>query len=256
MPSRKKGTLLITALLMVAAVTATAAVLRLQEQGKSKSDDPNGPTPVQEGVKTERQRRHGKLFPYNLRKLRELVEAREGDGDIEVGVYGDFARTIDPNAPKIPAVQAAVCNADAIFVGTLKSKSSQLTADESFIFTDYEMTVEEVVKDNPAAPARVGGDLTVVGEGGAVSLNGRTVRARRDNFKIPEVGKRYLLFLRFIPETGSYLSYPYGIFHLDGERVVAFHDEARVQLLDRGAKNLPTLLGEVRASTAAACPQK
>ncbi|HWS85550.1 MAG TPA: hypothetical protein VN282_01040 [Pyrinomonadaceae bacterium] len=236
---------------MVAAVTATAAALGLQESVKSKPDDPNGPTPVREGVKTERQKQHGRLFPYRMRKLRDL--AGKQSGDIEVVMHADIMRTVDPNAPKVPAMRFAVCNADAVFIGTLKSKSSQLTDDESFIFTDYDMVVEQVIKDNPSAPAQAGAELTMTREGGEIQLNGRTFRARRDDFKAVEVGKRHLLFLRYLPETGAYLAYPNGSFELDGDKVVALGGTSREELLDRGAKNLPTLLGEVHAATAAGC---
>ena len=40
------------------------------------------------------------------------------------------------------------CDADAIVVGEVTSKSSQLTEDQDFIFTDYELKVEEVIKNN------------------------------------------------------------------------------------------------------------
>lgn len=251
MPNQKKGTLLIVILLMTAAVTATAAILRLQTQGKPKADDPNAPTPVQEGVMTERQRRHGKLFPYHGRKLSDLVAAQ--GGDIEVVMHADVIRTVDPAATKVPPLPFAVCNADAIFVGLLKSKTSQLNADESFVFTDYEMSVEEVIKDNSAAPARVGGDVTVTREGGEVQLKGRVVRAKRNDFQHSQVGKRYLLFLRFLPETGSYLAYPNGSFQLEGDKVISLGGTSRDELLDGGSKSQATFLGDVRAATAADC---
>lgn len=250
MPSRKKRMLLVTALIMVTAVTATAAVLGLQERGRFKPNEP-APTPVQEGVKTERQKKHGRLFPYQAKKLRDMADTHSGD--IEVRMHADVMRTVDPNAPEVPAVQFAVCNADSIFIGTLKSKTSQLTADESFIFTDYEMTVEQVVKGTPVAPAQVGADLTVTREGGEILLNGRIFRARRDDFKAFEVGKRYLLFLRHLPETGAYLAYPNGSFELDGDQVIALGGTSREELLDKGAKNLPTLIGEVNVASAAGC---
>lgn len=254
MLSRRKGSFLIIALLMVAVVTATATVLRLQEQGKSKPVDPNAPTPVQEGVMTEKQKRHGKLFPYHGRRLRDLAEAQ--GGDIEVVTYADVIRTVNPDAPKIPPLQFAMCNADAIFVGSFKSKSSQLTADESFIFTDYEMAVEEVIKNNPAAPVQAGGSVTVTREGGEIQLNGRTIRAKRNDFEAAEVGKHYLLFLRFLPETTSYLAYANGSFQIDGDKITSLGGTSRDELLNGGSKNPAAFLSEIRAATAVDCQRQ
>lgn len=169
-------------------------------------------------------------------------------GDIEVVMHADVIRTVAPATPKVPPMQFAVCNADAILLGSFKSKSSQLNADQSFIFTDYEMAVEEVIKDTPAAPALSGGVVTVTREGGEVRLNGKVIRARSGDFKPAQVGKRYLLFLRFLPETNSYLAYTNGSFQLDGDKVSSLGGMSREELLDGGSKSLATFLDEVRAA--------
>lgn len=252
MSNLKRARSLIVLSLVIAGVTAAAALHGRGQNTSTAQDDPNAPTIVREGVMTERQRRHGRLFPYNGRKLGELAEAQ--GGDIEVVMHADVIRTVDPAAPKVPPVQFAVCNADAILVGSFKSKSSQLNADQSFIFTDYEMAVEEVVKNNPATPAQSGGVVTVTREGGEVRLNGRVIRARSGDFKPAQVGKRYLLFLRFLPDTNSYLAYANGSFELDGDRVTSLGGTSREELLEGGSKSLAAFLDEVRAAGGAGCP--
>jgi len=237
-------------LFIAATLVATAAALRAQVRQETPGGA-NAPTPIEEGRKSERQKKHGRLFGYSGEKLSD--KAKKQTGDVEVIMHADTMRTVDPDAPKPDPTQFATCNADAIVVGTLTSKASQLTEDGSFIFTDYEMAVEEVLKDDAAAPVQTGGLITVTREGGEVSLRGRVLRAKRAGFKSAEVGGRYLLFLKRIPDTGSYLSYPNGSFLLGGERITPLGDSGGDVV---GAKGLPALSDEIRAFAAQGCAQR
>lgn len=50
-------------------------------------------------------------------------------------------------------------------VGEVKSKSSQLTEDQDFIFTDYEIQVEEVIKNNTSDSIAPNTEITVSNPG-------------------------------------------------------------------------------------------
>jgi len=136
-----------------------------------------------------------------------------------------------------------VCNADAIVVGTLKSESPQLTEDESFLFTEYIMSVSDVIKNNAAADIQSSADITVIREGGIGLINGRTIRAEREGFKLFTVGNQYLLFLRYIPETGAYLAYPYGSFELIQDQILPFG-----KMPEGSSTNKASFLNAVRAT--------
>jgi hypothetical protein len=105
-------------------------------------------TPIKGGVMTETQRRHSMLYENRRnRKLRDLpspldlvVSTPWGSSPEE-----NIRRTLDE------FLRVSVCSADAVVVGIVKNKSSQLTDDGTFIFTDYEMTVEEILKNNSSA---------------------------------------------------------------------------------------------------------
>jgi len=211
-------------------------------------------TPIQEGVLTPTQKVHRKLFKHPGPKLLDIAAKRAGD--IEVQVDSGYVIRLPESAPKPPVLQSAVCNADAVVVGTLNKKSSQLTEDGNFIFTDYEMTVEEIIKNNPSAAIQVNNNITITRDGGAVQINGRVFRAKREDFKPTPVGNRYLFFLKFIPDTGSYLAYGNGSFQLDENKILSLGDTANQEMLNGGAIDTATFKEQVRAVAAVDCGQK
>ena len=160
-----------------------------------------------------------------------------------------------PDSPRVPVFHSAVCNADAVVTGTINSKSAQLTEEENFIFTDYQFSVEEVLKNNALAPIEVGSAITSTRDGGAVKLNNRTLRAKREDFDPPMVGQRYLVFLKFIRETDAYLMYGNGVFQLDGSKVIALGSASREVLLNEGSKDSFSFLAEIRSFVARDCSQ-
>jgi hypothetical protein len=154
-------------------------------------------------------------------KLRDL--AAKGSGDIWVTVEEPLTISISGKGiAELPTLPFTICNAGIIVVGTLTTDSPQLTEDESFLFTEYTLKVEEVIKGEHVPELKAGGTITVIREGGIGQINGRTIRAEREGFKPFTVGSRYVLFLRAIPETGAYLAYPYGSFALNENVVMPF----------------------------------
>src|SRR5262249_10706781 len=76
--------------------------------------------------------------------------------------------------------------------------------DGDYIFTEYDVSVETVLKNNPAAPVHIEDHLIYVRPGGKVNLNGRDITISEAVYPHLNVGSRYLLFLRYIPSTGAY----------------------------------------------------
>jgi hypothetical protein len=191
----------------------------LQKKQKQKED--RDTTPIQEGVMTTKQRKHSKLFEVpGAKRLQDLA-----DNGGNVDSSQEVPMRITPHYASLNAyLQGLTCKADAIVVGIVKSKSSQLTEQGTSIFTDYDLSVENVYKDNAAASLQPGTDITVTRFGGAVKLNGkgRVLRATSETERPLKVGDRYVLFLKFIPETGAYSSVAYtgdNSFELKGDSV-------------------------------------
>ena len=197
-----------------------------------------------------RQNEHGKLFKHSGRQLLEIAATRAGD--IEVVEETGYVIQIPNSARVVPTFQSALCKANAVVIGTLQTKTSALTDQGNFIFTDYDVTVDEVIKNNVSSPIAVGSTIVTTRDGGAVELNKRIFRATRGDFDPPVVGNRYLLFLRFIPQTGSYLMYGNGSFELQSDTMRALGPEAREEL-HRANQDRVTFLTELRAFGQRAC---
>lgn len=186
------------------------------------------PTVIGNSQMTDKQKQHSKLFKHSGAKLQELAKRQAGDIEVEVGL--GLTTTVQPESVKLPIFQSAVCRADAVIVGTITRKESQLTEDQNFIFTDHEVAVEEILKNNPRAPLASGSSISATREGGAVEWNGRIFRVLPEDLDPPATGERYLMLLHFIPETGAYLMYGDGTFHLTQQAIRALGPTARAEM--------------------------
>jgi len=110
--------------------------------------------------------------------------------------------------------------ADAVVIGAIKEKiTSQLTEGEDFLFSEYEVVVEDVIKNNPNASIELNSAISVVRPGGKVRLNGKVISAVVYSFSPFFEGDRYLLFLKYIPQTQSYQAFTNASFLIEGEVV-------------------------------------
>lgn len=163
-------------------------------------------TLIQEGVLTGRQRKHSKLFKgYGIATGSKKITGLMGErGDVEVEKARPTMSIPRPlDIPKY--LRYMTCQADLIAVGTVKSKNSQLIEEGTFVFTDYDVDVEEVLKNNTSAPVQPGSSTSVTWPGGAIKQNnGRVARALDRSSGLLKTGGRFLLYLKFDPVTGDY----------------------------------------------------
>jgi hypothetical protein len=181
-------------------------------------------TPTQLGVLTERQRNHSKLYSFysgrSRKKISELIAHPEGRVlgiDFGIGLGPKLAQSETPE--EYFGKLANVSN--AIIRGRVIQKASQITEDDTFIFTDYDVEVIEILKDNAASPLAVGGNITFTHPGGKIVVNGIVVQVKDDHFlPLPIDNKDVVLFLKYVPETGAYQpTRDNGSFQLDGENL-------------------------------------
>jgi len=172
--------------------------------GLQKQDDP---TSVQEGRMTDKQREHSKLYKGfgDGKKLKDIAVQISGGVKVKRNTPLPRGETVpSPNFSEF--LKGLACSADAVVIAVLKDKSSQLTEDGDFVFTDYELTIEDVLKDNEFAHLVPNISLTLTQPGGKVRLEGYIIEADDASFKPLVIGERYALFLKFIPSTGTYAS--------------------------------------------------
>jgi hypothetical protein len=212
-------------------------------------------TPIKVGIMSEKQRAHSRLYDnYKTnRKLDALPLPDENNKDLEQGVYIEPGTPVtSPDAPVLnfeDFLRDAECASDAVVIVDVKDKSSQLTDNREFIFTDYTAVVQEVFKDNSVAPLRKGNTITVTRPGGKVQINGRVINALDSSFKLLKKEKRYLLFLKYIPGADSYQSIRKGSFRVEDNELILLTEE----FVPGGSDDTRPFTIDVRTALTAGC---
>lgn len=246
MRTHKKTISFLVLLMVTILVLAVATGIGNQSQGTPASPK-HDVTSIHEERMTDKQRAHGRLYKGfgNGKKLKHI--AAEIRGGVKVK-----RNTPLPVGESIPAPTLSdfskrlACNADAVVVGVVNSKSSQLTEDGDFIFTDYELNIEDVLKDNAQAHLVPNISFTLTRPGGKVLLNGYILEAEDASFKPLAIGGRYTLFLKFIPSTGAYASLnSTSTYELRGNKVTGQTEEAAHPELNN--ENPAAFVNNVRA---------
>ena len=93
---------------------------------------------------------------------------------------------------------------ECVVLGRLLSKTSYLSSDGTFVFSDYTVMVQRTLKADSGSPAP-GRVITVSVPGGVVRIDGVTVSAALTlGLPLEAVSDDVLLFLKFIPKAGVY----------------------------------------------------
>ena len=183
-------------------------------------------TPVQFGVLSDKQRVHSKLYTHyqqvrNGRTIHDLIEQARGKSKIiRTGVFPGLGPRLEPKTAENYFGELTLAS-DVVILGTVIKKASQITEDNTFIFTDYTISILEVLKNNLTAPLDVGAMITVTRPGGKILVNDIIVQAIDESFEpLPFNNHKVLLFLNFIPETASYkATRDTGSLELDGSSI-------------------------------------
>ncbi|MGZ8844984.1 MAG: hypothetical protein ACXW3C_00820 [Pyrinomonadaceae bacterium] len=217
----KSSSILVTAASIF--VVAAFWVSNSQVQN-SKSNLQKDATRVTEGVMSAKQIEHSKLYTQSNRR-KKLSTTQDGT-TLVVGLPWSDER--EKNKLDFDDyLRETTCKAVSIVLGTVKSKASQLTTDGTFIFTDYELTVNDVLKNNPNFHIEPNTEITITRPGGVIDLNGKIISVKDRSFKPLEANKSYLLFLSFIPSTGAYRSLDSeSNFEISKNRLLRLTDEA------------------------------
>jgi hypothetical protein len=173
-----------------------------EEQIKPQERDE--PTVVQKGVMTEKQRRHSKEF-----ENREIPSI-DADKDRDAGVYIEMEpeqlpdKSIVRNADDYLRALTCANITDLVVVGKIGKKSSQLTENARFVFTDYDLGVLEVLKSPIDFDMPVDKQITITDPGGAVKVDGRVISVIINREQPLLASGRYLLFLHRLKGSDSY----------------------------------------------------
>lgn len=184
-------------------------------------------TPVQLGNLTMRQQIHGRLFNgvgkhVGGKTITEWIASYRGQRIVLVTMLmgRQFLTSAEPPTAEDFFGRLAA-DSDAIILGRVTNKVSQITEDDSFLFTDYDVTVSEALKDNVFSRISKSSTVVVTCPGGKIVIDDVILKAGGNGDALLPVGEQdLLLFVKFIPETGAYkLSQSNGAFELNGTSV-------------------------------------
>lgn len=196
----RKLLLFITSIVVVCLISEPTSLQAFQQKPLETEEIA---TPIEDGVLTEQQKEHSKLYQkyQSDRRIPDSILKNSGS-------FSAF-RTACPfiSQKPLPSIVSELADAaDAIVTASFVSKSSQLTTSGTYIFTDYVLRTEEVLKNAGPGALKPETTITVSRPGGKVLLYGEIATYSELAFKPLFPGHRYLLFLKYLPATGAYLA--------------------------------------------------
>jgi hypothetical protein len=155
---------------------------------------------------------HSRLFLYN-ETPGEIPKrlAHQPTGNVKLGCVGEIIDEVhvsglDPHANFLSNLTVATMRSSLVVVGEAGHLTPHMTADKGFLYSDYQITVKQIIKNNAKAPVKVGETITVARPGGILPIGGggRAIVADCPNFRLWGTGKQYLMYLGYVPATGAY----------------------------------------------------
>jgi hypothetical protein len=132
----------------------------------------------------------------------------------------EIAPGSSPTSDPLAKLKTLVVNADAIVIGIPTRRVSSLTASHKFAFSDYEVTVNRIIK-NPHSQILPNTQIVITRPGGVVSLDGVTFRAIDPEYPLFRLGVPYVLLLHVVQSSGSYRVNVADAYRIDGDAIVA-----------------------------------
>jgi hypothetical protein len=93
---------------------------------------------------------------------------------------------------------------DLVVVAKTGKGKSHPTVDQGYLYSDWQFTVDQVIKDKSTALVKAGNAVIVTRPGGVLEIAGRKFYAQPKDFRDFVPGEELLLYLKFVKETGAY----------------------------------------------------
>ena len=106
----------------------------------------------------------------------------------------------DFDVPALPVAQSAV-----ILSGKVTGARAHLSNDKTGIYSEFPVSVEEVLKNGTSAPLKAGTRVFLEREGGVIRYrNGKKFKYEIAGYGVPRVGARYVFFLQSVGDEDSF----------------------------------------------------
>jgi len=204
---------------------------------------------VDDATLIERLRANRSLFPEwdHGPSLRKRVQVQGSDITYQP-IVSETSLTCDecaePNNYDHPEVKRVAKDADLVIVGRVARNISALTEKEAFIFTDSEVVIDQLWKRHLPAKIQysVGSEITVARPGGTMRIEGHNIKALPSNLVPLRVDGRYLLFLKFLSSSNSFVPIGFEGFSLEDNVITSLQTSRRPAM--RNLLNNPWLFLE------------
>jgi hypothetical protein len=247
---------------IIVAAISLFTITSFRQEAQSNKPQEDEATIIQKGEVTDEEREYSKeykkLYSYRKgRKLSEVGESSKNAGNTkEIRVIIGVPDTVTVGDEQVPTISNFLknlsCEADVIVIGSIKKATAHLTDDETFVYTKYEFSVQEVLKNNPIANIEINSNIQITRPGGLIKLNNQIIRAEDLSYETLQKNKEYLLFLRFVPSVKGYVvSSPKGDFILDNK---SFKKLTKLESPEELAnKNSQSLVNDIHNSILSGC---
>lgn len=102
-------------------------------------------------------------------------------------VINDYADKLDP----LPASRSA-----AVVIGTILSGKAYVSKDRTYVYSDFQVRVDEVLKQDPQTNLVVGGRMVASRGGGTIHFPSGHIKDYANHHEgMPAIGSQYLFFL-------------------------------------------------------------
>ena len=113
--------------------------------------------------------------------------------------YGGF-ETHSPVEPAIPAAKS-----DVIITGEVNKAEAFLTEDKVSIYSEFTVSVDSILKNSTSEDINIGDSIIIYRGGGGVRFpSGKVIKKLFEGKPMPQVGSRYVLFLKYEAEENDY----------------------------------------------------
>ncbi len=180
------------------------------------------PTELRREVMSKRDRARGSLFAGHKglfdKTIVELVaESPREPVMLLVGTPLDMVAPVT-TADRFSYLANLRSQSDLAVRAVPTSKTSRLTSDEFFLYTDYDLRVLEVFSTTSADPVATG--MSITWPGGRGTLDGTPVLAVSSQYLPPAVGSEYVFFLSYRSDSETYVPVgPGAAFHVTSSSI-------------------------------------
>lgn len=154
----------------------------------------------------DQQRRYRRESQYSFSHLPRpvsdpgyLVDGQAETISLRFVDYAIIGKPTDPHG-----VPVSISN--AVIIGTVVDGKAFVSHNRDFVYTDYKVRVDKILKPDPTTSLSLGTDLVAARPGGAVRFpSGHVTNYLIQGEGLPEIGSQYVLFLsKSIPDIPEY----------------------------------------------------